>query len=292
VSISNLINPLTSTRPLPQYPSEIDTKYNEGESTFNAMVVSVNRRFHNGLFFAGNYMYSHALNDGSVGAGDADAAENIACYRCEYASSDYDARDSGTVSVVYDLPFGRNGRLLNRSIIEDMFTGGWTIDSLLSGRAGLPVDVYLSRSSSELLDGNNVDQRPNRVPGVSLYPANRGIGHWINPAAFSVPAVGTWGNASRNPITGPPLWQDDSAVQKTFHISERNSVIFRTEAFNVFNRAQYGQPSATLSVGNTGGERTLIVPSSFGAITSTVNSAGLVCTGTPRVLEFSLRITY
>jgi hypothetical protein len=81
-------------------------------------------------------------------------------------------------------------------------------------------------------------------------------------------------------------------VQKTFHINERNSVIFRTEAFNIFNRAQYGQPSATLSVGNSAGQRTLIVPSSFGAITSTVNSAGLVGTGTPRVLEFSLRVTY
>jgi len=291
-SYTNLINPVTNTRPLPQYPSEIDTKYNEGESTFNALVVSVNRRFHNGLFFAGNYMFSHALNDGSVGAGDADAAQNVACFRCEYASSDYDARHSGTVSAVYDLPFGRNGRFLNSSKFDDLFAGGWSIDSLLSGRAGLPVDVYLSRNSSELPDGNNVDQRPNRVPGVTLYPANKGIGHWINPAVFLLPAVGTWGNASRNPVTGPPLWQDDSAVQKTFHINERNSVIFRTEAFNLVNRAQYGQPSATLSVGNSAGQRTMIVPSSFGAITSTVNSAGLVGTGTPRVLEFSLRITY
>ncbi len=291
-SYTNLINPVTNTRPLPQYPSEIDTKYNEGESTFNALVVSVNRRFHNGLFFAGNYMFSHALNDGSVGAGDADAAQNVACFRCEYASSDYDARHSGTVSAVYDLPFGRNGRFLNSSKFDDLFAGGWSIDSLLSGRAGLPVDVYLSRNSSELPDGNNVDQRPNRVPGVTLYPANKGIGHWINPAVFLLPAVGTWGNASRNPVTGPPLWQDDSAVQKTFHINERNSVIFRTEAFNIVNRAQYGQPSATLSVGNSAGQRTMIVPSSFGAITSTVNSAGLVGTGTPRVLEFSLRITY
>jgi hypothetical protein len=47
---TNLIDPVTNTRPLPQYPSEIDTKYNEGMSTFNALVTSVNRRFHNGLF--------------------------------------------------------------------------------------------------------------------------------------------------------------------------------------------------------------------------------------------------
>ncbi len=289
---TNLINPATNTRPLPQYPSEIDTKYNEGASNFNALVASVNRRFHSGLFLAGNYMYSHALNDGSVGAGDADAAQNNACFICDYASSDFDARNSGTFGAVYELPFGRGRRYLANSTPLDLLAGGWSVNTQLSARAGLPVNVTLSRSSSELVDGNNVDQRPNRVPGVPLYLGSRSISHWINPAAFSLPAVGAWGNAGRNLITGPPLWQDDSAVEKNFHLTERNNVIFRAEAFNIFNRAQYGQPSSSLSVTTKSGVRTLTVPASFGAITSTVNSAGLVGTGTPRVLEFSLRITY
>lgn len=115
---------------------------------------------------------------------------------------------------------------------------------------------------------------------------------WINPAAFSLPAVGEWGNAGRNLLTGPPLWQDDSAVEKNFEVTERNHIIFRAEAFNIFNRSQYGQPSSSLSVTTNNGSRALTVPSSFGTITSTVNSAGLVGTGTPRVLEFSLRVTY
>jgi hypothetical protein len=290
---TNLINPATHTRPLPQYPSEIDTKYNEGASNFNAAIVSFNRRFHNGLFLAGNYMYSHALNDGSVGAGDADAAQNVACFACDYASSDFDARNSGTMGAVYELPFGRGRRYLNNSKALDLAAGGWSVNSQLSARAGLPVNITLSRSSTELPDGNNVDQRPNRVPGVPLYPGSRSIAHWINPAAFSLPAVGSWGNAGRNLITGPPLWQDDSAVEKNFRLTERNNLIFRAEAFNIFNRAQYGQPSnAALVVATTGGVRSLSVPASFGKITSTVNSAGLVGSGTPRVLEFSLRITY
>jgi hypothetical protein len=289
---TNLINPATNTRPLPQYPSEIDTKYNQGASNFNALVVSVNRRFHQGLFLAGNYMYSHALNDGSVGAGDADAAQNVACFACDYASSDFDARNSGTFGAVYELPFGRGRQYLNNSTPIDLLAGGWSVNTQLSARAGFPVNVTLSRSSTELPDGNNVDQRPNRVPGVPLYLGSRSISHWINPAAFSLPAVGTWGNAGRNLLTGPPLWQDDSAVEKNFRLTERNNVIFRAEAFNIFNRAQYGLPSSSLSVTTKSGVRTLTVPSSFGAITSTVNSAGLVGTGTPRVLEFSLRITY
>jgi hypothetical protein len=88
-SYTNLINPATDTRPLPQYPNEIDTKYNEGRSHFNALEVGFNRRFHNGLFLGGNYTWSHTLDDGSVGAGDADAPENIACFTCDYATSDY-----------------------------------------------------------------------------------------------------------------------------------------------------------------------------------------------------------
>jgi hypothetical protein len=289
---TNLINPATNTRPLPQYPSEIDTKYNQGASNFSALVAGVNRRFHNGLFLSGNYMYSHALNDGSVGAGDADAAQNNACFPCDYASSDFDARNSGTFGAVYELPFGRGRQYLANSTPMDLLAGGWSVNTLLSARAGFPVNVTLSRNSSELIDGNNVDQRPNRVPGVPLYLSSRSISHWINPAAFSLPAVGAWGNAGRNLITGPPLWQDDSAVEKNFHLTERNNVILRAEAFNIFNRAQYGQPSSSLSVTTKSGVRALTVPASFGAITSTVNSAGLVGTGTPRVLEFSLRITY
>jgi hypothetical protein len=291
---TNLINPATNTRPLPQYPSEIDTKYNEGMSTFNAVVTSVSRRFHNGLFFGGNYMWSHALNDGSVGAGDSDAAQNIVCPRCDYASSDFDSRHSGTVSAVYDLPFGRGRAHLNSGVVTDLVVGGWSINTLFTARAGLPINVLLTRNSSEMLDGNNVDQRPNRVAGVPLYLSTRSITQWINPAAFSLPALGAWGNAGRNIAVGPALWQNDSAVEKTFRLTERNTIVFRTESFNFFNRAQYANPSAALSVttNSATGARTLTVPSSFGHITSTVNSAGLVGTGTPRVLEFSLRLTY
>src|SRR5882757_269392 len=291
---TNLIDPVTTTRPLPQYPSEIDTKYNEGMSSFNALVTSVSRRFHNGLFFGGNYMWSHALNDGSVGAGDGDAAQNVACPRCDYASSDFDSRHSGTLSAVYDLPFGRGRAHLNTSTVADLVVGGWSANTLFTARAGLPINIFLTRNANELVDGNNVDQRPNRVAGVPLYLSSRSTAQWINHDAFSLPGLGVWGNSGRNIAVGPALCQNDSAIEKTFHVTERNNIIFRTEAFNFFNRAQYANPSATLIVTTNPvtKARTLTVPSSFGNITSTVNSAGLVGTGTPRVLEFSLRVTY
>ncbi|SDF39743.1 TonB-dependent receptor [Terriglobus roseus] len=292
-SYTNLIDPATNKRPLPQFPSQIDTKYNQGMSTFNAVVVSLSRRFHNGLFFGSHYMYSHALNDGSVGAGDGDAAQNLSCFRCEYASSDFDARNSGNVSAVYDLPFGRGRTYLNNaSKAMDLLVGGWSINTLYFARAGFPINVTLSRPASELPDGNNQSQRPNRIAGVPLYLPNRSTTQWINPAAFALPAIGTWGTAGRNIANGPALWQNDTAIEKSFHATEKSNILFRAEAFNMFNRAQYASPSAALSVVTTGGVRTLSVPKSFGLITSPVNSAGLVGSGTPRVLEFSLRLNY
>jgi hypothetical protein len=274
---------------LPQYPSEIDTKYNEGKSIFHAFQFNIHRRFQNGLFFAANYMLSHALNDGSVGAGEADAAQNVNCFSCEYGNSDDDVRNTGNVSVIYNLPFGRGGRYLTGSRSTDLLVGGWSVNTLFTARSGLPINVTLSRSATALPDGNNVNERPNRVPGVPIYMPNRSINSWLNPAAFSVPAPGTWGNAAKNIAYGPSLWQDDFTVEKTFGITERNHLIFRAEAFNLFNRAQYGQPGSGLNVGSAG----QIVPTSgFGKITSTVNPTGLVGTGTPRELEFALRFTY
>ena len=125
--------------------------------------------------------------------------------------------------------------------------------------------------------------------GAPLYLPGRGVHAFLNPAAFAVPVAGTWGNLAKTAMTGLPLWQDDSTVEKTFRLTERSNLIFRAEAFNLYNRAQYGQPGSSMNVGSNG---LISVPASFGVITSTVNPAGLVGTGTPRELEFALRVTF
>jgi hypothetical protein len=311
-SYTNLINPVTGVRPLPQYPSEIDTKYNEGASNFDAFQVNLNRQFHHGFFIGANYMYSHALDDGSVGAGEADAPENVNNAHGDYGNSDDDVRQTANMSFVYDLPFGIGTSHLNQGKLVNLAVGGWSVNTLLQVRSGLPINVTLSRSASELPDGNNVDQRPNRVPGVPLYNTNKGIHSWLNPNAFSVPfscpttpgtaicipppGVSPWGNLQKNAAYGQDFWQDDSTIQKTFRLTERNDLVFRAEAFNLFNRAQYGNPGAGLNEAanplGSGQPRVIAAPASFGVITSTVNPAGLVGTGTPRELEFALRLTY
>jgi hypothetical protein len=294
-SYTNLFDPVTGGRPLGAlYPSQIDTKFNAGMSIFHALQVNIVRHFHNGLFLSGNYMYSHALDDNSVGAGEANSAQNVACFRCEYANSQYDVRHTANASLVYELPFGVGRRFLNSNRFANLFIGGWSVDSLLIARSGLPVDITVSRASTALPDGNNQNQRPDRVAGQPIY-LGKGIHTWLNQYAFSLPANGTWGNLGRDIASGPTLWQDDAAAEKSFRITERNNLIFRAEAFNLFNRAQYGQPNSTLATKadpNNPNKLIISAPATFGQITSTINSTGLVGTGTPRVMEFALRLTY
>jgi len=76
-------------------------------------------------------------------------------------------------------------------------------------RTGLPANVTLTRNASALPDGINANQRPDLVPGQSLYPANQSPTLWLNPLAFTTPANGEWGNASRNIVRVPGIWQAD-----------------------------------------------------------------------------------
>jgi hypothetical protein len=83
---------------------------------------------------------------------------------------------------------------------------------------------------------------------------------WINPAAFAVPANGTFGNLGRNAFRAPGTAQLDLGISKFVPISERLSARVRADLFNVTNRAQYGAPNADTSAFN------------FGSITTTVSS--------------------
>ena len=121
-------------------------------------------------------------------------------------------------------------------------------------------------------------------------PGGRSVAHWINPAAFAVPANknGTllaFGDAPRNLLPGPGTWQVDTGVAKTFPLGERAGLEVRSEFFNVFNHPQLGQPLATFG------------PAGFGSIISTVNTSIVspitpVGSGTPREMQFTLRLNF
>jgi Carboxypeptidase regulatory-like domain len=283
----NGINPVTGKRPYAGY-STIPYQDTSNDAYTEAAQVSVHRNMSNGLMLSANYEFSHSINDGGIGGGEADTPENVNCIPCERAPSDQDMRHYLSASAIWQLPVGRGRTFLgNASRATDFLLGGWQLSGVGTARSGLPLNVTISRSTSALPDQLNSSQRPNRVPGVPFYPEHKTPQDWLNPAAFAVPANETWGDLGRNAVRAPGLWQIDPGLNKRFPVTERIGVNLRAEAFNVFNRAQYGSPTVNWAPPSGGVDN----PNNFGVITSSFNS-NTAGAGTPRELEFSVKVEF
>jgi hypothetical protein len=281
----NLVNPVTGLRPYADF-GEVSWRGNKDTSSYEGLSVAVKRSFSHGLLFSANYMWSHEIDDGSNGSGDGDSLvpQNVACPACERASGFWDARHVFNANAVYQLPFGAGKPYLNQPGMVNNIVGKWELTSTVVARTGFPINVLVNRSSSETPDGNTSDQRPDLVPGVPLYPAGGPtVAQWLNPAAFVAPANGAWGDSPRDGARGPGAWQFDMGLGKNIPLTEQSRLEFRAEFFNIFNHPQYGLPNATILV------------SGFGSITSTVNTTTPVSpvgSGTPREIQFALRIAF
>ncbi len=275
----NLIDPATGLPPYPTF-GQVQGRGNENNNSYQGFVASLQRTFAHGLLLSANYTFSHEIDQGAAGGGDSDFPQNPACPSCERSSGDFDVRHVFNSNVVYDLPFGRGRAFLSSSGVADSVFGHWSITGIVTARTGLPINVTEDRSSSSVATGYTTSQRPNLVPGISLTPpGGRKTSLWINPAAFSFVAGSGYGDTPRNIGRGPNLWQSDLGLSKRIPLTEKIQMQFRSEFFNVFNRAQYGLPLSDLSA-NT-----------FGQIVGAVNT-GPVGTGTPREIQFELRFEF
>ncbi len=278
-SYINLLDPATGIRRYPGF-GQVEYRGNTNNSSYQAFVTTVQRSYTSGLLLTGNYTWSHEIDQDAAGGGDANFPQNPACLACERASGDFDARHVLSGNAIYELPFGRGRRYLASSGVARAVLGDWQVTTIVTARTGLPVNVTIDRSSANSPAGYTMNQRPDRVPGVPLAPVGgSSIQHWMNPAAFSMPVNGEYGNLGRNAVRGPGLWQTDAGLAKHIALSERASLQFRSEFFNIFNRAQYGLPLADVSSGT------------FGRIIGTAN-LGPVGTGTPRQIQFMLRLEF
>jgi hypothetical protein len=274
----NLIDPVTGKRPLAQF-SQFGLKTNDGNNTFNALQLSLERRFTGGFLWQTQYMWSHGIADSSIGAGESIAFQNQACRACDRSDTNIDVRQTMTSNAIYQLPYQGN-----HGLTSTLF-GGWELSGISTASSGRPVNITISRKAGQLPDGNTGSQRPNLVPGVPIYAAHQTINNWFNPAAFAIPAPGTWGNLGRYVARGPGYYEIDTALQKKFRVTEKLNLNFRAEAFNLFNHPMYANPSGSI------GANPASPSSSFGRITSILNT-GAVGTGTPRRLQFALRLDF
>ena len=278
---TNLVNPQTGVAPYPAF-GPVSWRGDVGNSTFHAFQLNARKAFQKGFLFSANYMWSHSINDGSIGGGESDTPQDSFCRSCDKASSDDDVRQVFNLSAVYRLPFGAGKRYAGSPGIVRTVFGGWTLSTIATSQTALPFNITIDRSNGSVPGNYAIGgaERPNYVYGVSLTPAGGSTPReWVNPAALSTPASGTFGNLGRNAFRARSISDVDVALAKDVSLAERMTVRFRADVFNVLNRAQYGSPNADFS------------QTTFGVITSTISSYA-TGRGTPREFQLSAKISF
>jgi hypothetical protein len=157
--------------------------------------------------------------------------------------------------------------------------GGWQVNTIVTLETGTPFTVTAPDTSNT---GGNHASRANCIGDPyagatsdrSQY-VNGGPGFFLNPAAFAVPAIGTFGTCGPRMFHGPGLENVDFSVFKTFAIAERARLEFRSEFFNLFNHANFQNPNASVAPASLG---------SFGRTFSTVTD--------PREIQFALKLYF
>ncbi len=322
------------TRPLDQYYpggdpyGSVDYKSDIGSSTYNALLLSLERRFSSGLSFQSRYTWSHSINDGSVGGGESNGPENVNCLPCDKGPSVFDVRDNVTVNTVYELPFGPGKPFLSDAGVLGKIVGGWELGGIGVWHTGHPLTITMNISPDQLPDGNDqTTQRPDLVPGVPIFLPGGVHDHTlpINPAAFAPPPldptgiadasgncintcglVSRFGDAPNGLIRALNVWQIDLALTKETKLTERVSMKFGAQVFNIFNHVQFGDPNPNNIAFNytqstTNPNNWILSPAgSLGLIDTTVNfnnnndnaASPNTGTGLPRQIQFMLRFEF
>ena len=232
-------------RPYPNFQG-ISGSTNNAISNYNSLQTSITKRMTHGLSLSFNYVWSHMLDDmdssgwGSrAGPQDFQIASNPAA---NYSNSNFDVRHAFKGYIVYELPFGRGKQFLNNSRLLDEAVGGWKLAGTVILQTGNPFTVYGNQNTYAQAG----TAFPNWVQGVSP-TSGRSRVNWINVAAFSEPAPGTFGNVRRNSLYGPGINVFNLSAGKSFSVpfKEGIKVEFRADAQNVFNHPSFGTPSGT-----------------------------------------------
>ena len=274
-------------RNLPQF-GDIFLVGSYPSSNYNAMQVTFKRNLSKGLRFNFNYTWSHTIDDVVGFFKDYQDEFNT---RGERASSDQDIRHNFVFDASYDIPSAR--RLFGDGVPR-WIGDGWQISTITQWRTGLPVNV---NRKGGVFGGFSL--RPNIVPGVDPYAPSdeRCSGYSLpdcqfNHEAFTDPGGFIPGNTPRNYLRGPRFAQVDFSIMKNTALWENTSLQLRMDIFNLFNWANFADPSGGLAPGDT--PHSLRPTAFFGRSVSTVGNqlGGLLGFGGPRQIQLSARFNF
>jgi hypothetical protein len=241
---------VASRRPFPQFGNINGVKY-DGYSYYHAGHLRVERRLKDGLSVIGHYTYAK-----SIDVGGANFITNDLVYRnsrdieLERGLSSFDVRHNMVVSYIWDIPVGRGRRFELRNRWLNGIAGGWQFNGITTARSGVPFTPSLSSNPAQ-----SGHARPDRNGDGNLPRGERLAARWFDPTVFSAPVPFNYGNAGRNILIGPGLFNTDFGLFKRFKFegpTRRNEIQLRLEAFNVFNKPHYRQPNATVDLLDAG----------------------------------------
>lgn len=236
-------------------------------SEYNALQVRASKRYSRHLTVQGAYTFSKAMDNSSSNVTDTAAIPNPFNMQTEWALADFYAKHIASISGTYELP-----RLANHNVLLREAVGGWNLVGQFKAHSGQPVNIVTGADNA--LTGTP-KQRPN-VIGNPLFSGDRTLtqqlAQWFNPAMFTLPGAGTYGNLGRNAVLGPGMQSTNVAVLKNFPFNFREGMYlqFRAEAFSVTNTPIFSAPNGTYG-------------SSLGKITSASGD---------RHLQFALKLVF
>lgn len=267
----NINQPVNGVRPFPRLSNSspllpgasvgnITQVEGSGNSSYNALWATLTRRFSRGLQFNASYTWSKSIDYNSLSSPPTVVTvQNSYDLRNDRGLSDFDARHRLVVNGIYELPFKGN-----------RIKEGWQLGAIVQLQSGNPVNIITTNST---VNGVANTIRPDVAGPVEI---NGSLDRWFDPNAFT--AVARFGSLGRNVIIGPGFNNVDFSVLKNIALGENTRLQFRTEVFDIFNHANFGQPGRVVG------------SATFGQITNTRFPTG--DSGSSRQLQFALKFLF
>jgi hypothetical protein len=275
---------------------------NGGDSNYHAAQFTLRRRFSSGLGLSLAYTFGKSIDNQSVdpvgassGGGlsttNSRTPTDIRNFREERARSDFDRTHVLTVASVWELPVGKGRYFLgNAHGVINQLLGGWTVNSIYTYMTGEPFSVRSgSRTANGAHESRAVVLNPTEAQ-LQYLPNVVGPVVFKDASNFALPAPGQNG-AGRNIFVAPSYWNLDIGIIKTFPISERFKLQFRTEMFNALNHPNFDNPRDA-SVGSPS-FRSSVFAQSCCATVAPPSTQTIIQTGeSSRVIQFALKLQF
>jgi hypothetical protein len=258
------LNNIQQRRPYNPWYAGMVRGTTDANSSYNSLQLMGEHRMAHGFTVLGSYTWSKSI-DSDSGISEGDGVTDPFNPQFDHGISDFNREHVFSLSFVSYLP-----QLHAPSSALLKFINGWELTGIASYKTGLPINVVTGQDTQMVGAAyeNFGQTRPELVGDPYLPHTNKNqyLNEWFNTAAFALPCpvalvagscpVPALGNFGRNVLTGPGYEDWDLGFFKNTGITERVNTQFRFEAFDTFNRADFGNPLSNMS------------GAQFGAITS------------------------